>query len=90
VVEIMMEASDAKIRRKAEELIKDKAMMRRLMQKAVEEALATGNDEIVRRIERAEKVDRIIEMIIPRRYSGRARSRMVSRVKKYLRENHQI
>ena len=78
--------SDTEIQKKIEELLKDKATMKRLTQKAIAEA----TEILRRRIKRAEKIDRIIEMVIPRRYSGFARDRMKSRVRKSLRNNHKI
>ena len=78
--------SEARIQEEIKKMIADETTVRRLAQKAVTEA----EDEMRQRIARSEMIDRIIERVIPRQYSGYGRNRMKGRIRKYLREKYKI
>lgn len=85
-----IKVGDAEIRRKIEETLKDKATMRKLAHKAVTEAIEEASKSLQKKIRRNEIIEKIIEGVIPRQYSGYGRDRMKRRVRELLRKNHKI
>lgn len=66
------------------------AAIKRAFTKAVKMAISKAIDDLKRRVKRAEMIDKAIESVIPRQYSGYVRDRMKSRIRKNLRKNHVI
>lgn len=65
-------------------------MIRKTIIKAGKAAISEAIKDLRLKLKRAEIIDKAIEDVIPRQYSGLARDRMKSLVKKYLKENHEI
>jgi len=72
----------------------NKALSKEMIEKAAQEAVQAGVLEAVKalreRIKLKETVDRIIEIAIPKRYSGPARARIKDRIRENLRKEYKI
>ena len=66
------------------------AMIQRAFIKAAKMAISGAMDDLRQKAIKGEMIDKAIERVIPRQYTGISRIRLKDRIKKYLRENHEI
>jgi len=65
-----------------------KVAIQRAIPKAIKKSVEQAFENLRRKIKQVEIIDKAIEDVIPRQYSGYARGRMKSRIRENLRKGH--